>query len=156
MSGQDRVRPRPNDLASPVAVKSHESCKQKRVVSNASPYLLVELQVEDEPAPEDIALFADRLYQHNATVTGWDNGRWLTIVVRNDAGVIVPGLHGWTWGQTGFVQTLWVREDLRRAGLGGRLLTTAEVEAVRRGCREMHLDTIATRRPTSTAIAGTR
>ena len=44
-------------------------------------------------------------------------------------------------GQPGFVETLWVREDLRRAGLGARLLATAEVEAVRRGCREMHLDT---------------
>jgi hypothetical protein len=31
--------------------------------------------------------------------------------------------------------------DLRRAGFGARLLTTAEVEAARRGCREMHLDT---------------
>jgi ribosomal protein S18 acetylase RimI-like enzyme len=110
-------------------------------VSDASPYLLVELQVEDEPPPADVALLADRLYQYNATVSGWDNGRWLTILVRNEAGEIVAGLHGWTWGQTGFVQTLWVREDLRRAGLGERLLTTAEVEAVRRGCREMHLDT---------------
>jgi GNAT superfamily N-acetyltransferase len=110
-------------------------------VSDASPSLLVELQVEDEPLPADVALLTDRLYRHNATVTGWDNGRWLTIFVRDDAGDIVAGLHGWTWGHTGFVQTLWVREDLRRAGLGARLLTAAEIEAVRRGCREMHLDT---------------
>jgi GNAT superfamily N-acetyltransferase len=53
----------------------------------------------------------------------------------------VAGLHGWTWGQTGFVQTLWVREDLRGRGVGARLLATAEVEAALRGCREMHLDT---------------
>lgn len=110
-------------------------------MSDASPYLGVELQVEDEPPPADVALLADRLYQYNAAVSGWNNGRWLTILVRNEAGKIVAGLHGWTWGQTGFVQTLWVREDLRRAGLGARLLATAEVEAVRRGCREMHLDT---------------
>jgi ribosomal protein S18 acetylase RimI-like enzyme len=110
-------------------------------VSDAFPYPLLELQVEGEPTPADVALLADRLYQHNATVTGWDNGRSLTILVRNEAGDIVAGLHGWTLGQTGFVQTLWVREDLRRAGLGARLLTAAEVEAVRRDCREMHLDT---------------
>jgi GNAT superfamily N-acetyltransferase len=101
----------------------------------------MELRVQDDPAPADVALLNDRLYRHNAAVTGCDNGRWLTIVVRDEASEIVAGLHGWTWGETGFVQTLWVREDLRGRGLGARLLATAEVEAVRRGCREVHLDT---------------
>jgi GNAT superfamily N-acetyltransferase len=110
-------------------------------VSQASPYLSVELQVEDEPPAADVAVLNDRLYRHNAAVTGCDNGRWLTIFVRDEAREIVAGLHGWTWGQTGFVQTLWVREDLRGRGLGARLLATAEVEAARRGCREVHLDT---------------
>ena len=53
----------------------------------------------------------------------------------------MAGLHGWTWGRTGFVRTLWVREDLRGRGLGARLLGKAEQEAARRGCREMQLDT---------------
>ena len=110
-------------------------------MSQAPPYLSVELRAEDEPPPADVVLLNDRLYRHNAAVTGCDNGRWLTIFVRDEAREIVAGLHGWTWGQTGFVQTLWVREDLRGRGLGARLLTTAELEAARRGCREMHLDT---------------
>ena len=83
----------------------------------------------------------DRIYRHNAAVTGLDNGRVLAIFVRDEAGDVVAGLHGWTWGQTGFVQTLLVREDLRGRGLGARLLATAEVEAARRGCREVNLDT---------------
>ena len=110
-------------------------------MSDASPYPSVELRVEDEPPPEDVAALNDQLYRHNAAVTGCDNGRWLTILVRGEAREIVAGLHGWTWGQTGFVQTLWVREDLRGRGFGARLLAMAEVEAARRGCREMHLDT---------------
>jgi GNAT superfamily N-acetyltransferase len=110
-------------------------------VSQASPYLSVELRVEDEPRPGDVALLNDRLYRYNAAVTGCDNGRSLTIFVRDRAAEIVAGLHGWTWGQTGFVQTLWVRDDLRGRGLGARLLATAESEAARRGCREVHLDT---------------
>lgn len=100
-----------------------------------------ELRVEDDPSPEDMALLNDRLYRFNAATTGVDDGRWLAIFVRDAAGQIEAGLHGWTWGRTGFVQTLWVREDRRRRGLGTRLLAAAEQEAVRRGCRELQLDT---------------
>jgi ribosomal protein S18 acetylase RimI-like enzyme len=111
------------------------------MISQHSVCLSAELRVEDEPPPDDVAVLNDRLYRHNAAITGCDNYRWLTIFVRDDSRQIVAGLHGWTWGQTGFVQTLWVREDARGRGLGARLLATAEVEAARRGCREMHLDT---------------
>jgi GNAT superfamily N-acetyltransferase len=99
-----------------------------------------DFRVEDDPRPEDVAALAERLYEHNAAVTGRDDGRWLAIFVR-DGEEIVAGLHGWTWAETGFVQTLWIREDLRGQGLGARLLVAAEAEAARRGCREMHLDT---------------
>jgi GNAT superfamily N-acetyltransferase len=99
-------------------------------------------EIEEEPRAQDVALLNERLYQHNAAVTGCDDGRGLTIFVRDGAGGgITAGLHGWTWGRVGFVQTLWVREDLRRRGLGARLLAVAEAEAFRRGCTEMHLDT---------------
>lgn len=100
-----------------------------------------ELRVEDEPRLEEVAALDDRLYRHNIVVTGCADGRWLAIFVRDEAGELMAGLHGWTWGRTGFVRTLWVREDLRGRGLGARLLGKAEQEAARRGCREMQLDT---------------
>jgi ribosomal protein S18 acetylase RimI-like enzyme len=93
------------------------------------------------PRPEDVALLNDRLYQFNAAVTGVDDGRWLTIFVRDTAGQIEAGLYGWTWGRTGFIETRWVREDLRSRGLGSRLLAAAEREAERRGCQEVQLST---------------
>lgn len=111
------------------------------MTTEPSPHLSVALRVEDAPPPSDVASLNDRLYRHNATVTGCDDGRWLTIFVREDDGALAAGLHGWTWGQTGVVQMLWVRDDLRGGGLGARLLAAAEAEAVRRGCCEMHLDT---------------
>jgi ribosomal protein S18 acetylase RimI-like enzyme len=100
-----------------------------------------DLRVEDDPSAQDVARLNDRLYRFNASVTGVDDGRWLAIFVRDAAGQIEAGLHGWTWGRTGFVQTLWVREDRRRRGLGSRLLRAAEQEAERRGCVEVQLDT---------------
>ena len=100
-----------------------------------------ELVVEDDPRLEEVAALDDRLYRYNAAATGHDDGRWLAIFVRDETGTVVAGLHGWTWGGTGFIRTLWVREDLRRHGLGARLVARAEHEAVRRGCRVMHLDT---------------
>ena len=101
----------------------------------------VELDIEDEPRREDMARLNDHLYQFNARTTGVDDGRWLAIFVRDTAGQIEAGLHGWTWGDTGFVETLWIREDLRRRGLGSRLLAAAEDEIRRRGCHEVQLST---------------
>jgi GNAT superfamily N-acetyltransferase len=100
-----------------------------------------ELRIEDEPRLEEVATLDERLHQYNVARTGRDDGRWLAIFVRDAAGEIVAGLHGWTWGGTGFVRTLWVRDDLRGRGVGARLLAAAEREAARRGCREMQLDT---------------
>ena len=100
-----------------------------------------ELRVEDEPRREDLALLDERLYEFNAAATGIDDGRWLAVFVRDGDGTIVAGMHGWTWGGTGFVQTIWVHETLRHRGLGSRVLAAAEAEAIRRGCHQMHLDT---------------
>ena len=100
-----------------------------------------ELEIEDEPRHEEVAALEDRLHRHNVAVTGCGDARWLAIFVRDATGELLAGLHGWTWGRTGFVRTLWVSDELRGQGVGARLLAAAEREAVRRGCREMHLDT---------------
>lgn len=99
------------------------------------------LRIESNPSREDMALLDDKLYEYSAKATGVDNGQWLAIFVRDSAGEMIAGLRGWTWGTTGYVETLWIREDLRRHGLGRRLLAAAEAEAARRGCREMQLAT---------------
>lgn len=98
------------------------------------------LRVEDNPRREDIALLDERLHEFNVAASGVDDGRRLAVFVRDAGGEIVAGMHGWTWGGTAFVQTLWVRESLRHRGLGARILAAAEAEAVRRGCHQMHLD----------------
>ena len=102
---------------------------------------------ESAPKPEDIRFLEDQLYAYNVEQTGVDDGRWLTVFVRDDCGRIAAGLHGWTWGGGAKVQTLWVRQDLRRHGYGTRLLAAAEAEARVRGCNRIHLDTFAFQAP---------
>jgi GNAT superfamily N-acetyltransferase len=106
-----------------------------------------ELRIETDPRLDDVAALGEHLHRHGVAATGFDDGRWLAIFVRDAAGDVTAGLHGWTWAGTGYVKTLWVREDLRRQGLGARLLEAAEREAARRGCREMQLDTLAYQAP---------
>jgi GNAT superfamily N-acetyltransferase len=105
------------------------------------------LQVEVEPAPKDVRFLEDRLYDYNVEQTGSGDGKWLSIFVRDDAGEIVAGLHGWTWAGACRVQSLWVRQDLRRQGYGQRLLGAAEQETRARGCNRIFLDTFSFQAP---------
>src|SRR5258705_11078194 len=97
-----------------------------------------DLRIEDDPRREDVALLDERLYEFNAAASGIDDGRSLAIFVRDGDGTIVAGMHGWTWGGTGFVQAIWVHETRRGHGLGSRLLTPAEAGARPPGRRQMH------------------
>lgn len=99
------------------------------------------LEVVDEPAPEDTSFLGDRLYEFNVGATGIRDGTLLGIFIRGDDGVMTAGLHGHSWGGTCEISRLWVREDLRHLGIGTELMTAAETEARRRGCRQMFLTT---------------
>jgi GNAT superfamily N-acetyltransferase len=105
-----------------------------------------DLVIESAPAAADVAFLEDRLYEFNVARTGITDGTLLALFVR-DAGTVTAGLYGWTWGGCCEVRYLWVREDLRGRGLGARLLAAAEAEAVRRGCRQIVLDTHAFQAP---------
>lgn len=58
----------------------------------------------------------------------------LSVKAVDEAGELVGGLTAWTWGGLLGIEMLWVREESRRDGWGGRLLRAAEEEARRRGC----------------------
>jgi GNAT superfamily N-acetyltransferase len=65
-----------------------------------------------------------------------------------EAGELVGGLSGWTWGTCAGISLLWVHEDARRSGWGGRMLDAAERVARERGCRRIVVSSFTFQAPT--------
>jgi GNAT superfamily N-acetyltransferase len=96
---------------------------------------------EEEPSRADVAALKDAIDAFNYDATGFRDGRWLTAFLRDDAGRMIAGVSGFTWGGYAKVEYLWIAEPHRRSGLGTRLLAAAEAEARARGCALIVLDT---------------
>lgn len=99
---------------------------------------------------EDAELSArlDReLTAFNNAATGADDEAGLSVRVVDADGELIAGLTGWTWGGRAGLNTVWVREDQRRAGWGGRMLRAAEEEARRRGCTEISVSSFSFQAP---------
>jgi GNAT superfamily N-acetyltransferase len=95
----------------------------------------MEFQVEDHPDPLDVELLEAHIRSEASSVKGLGDEVELAIFVR-DAGTIVAGISGWTWGDCCELQSLWVAPHLRGRGLATRLLAAAEAEAATRGCSQ--------------------
>ena len=91
---------------------------------------------------EEIGSFlADRIYEFNAKATGYFDGRLMAGCIRSDAGEVIAGFNGHTWGGCCELSHVWVDERYRHQGLGRLLLRSAEAEAVARGCAQLVLAT---------------
>lgn len=121
-----------------------------RPVGHANSYLVktdgfgrdgAELVVTTAPEQADIDAIGAGLSAFNDAVAGPSNRRSLALLVRDDAGAILGGL----WGRSGrgwlFIDLLGLPPELRRSGMGTRLMRMAEDEARKRGCVGIYLDT---------------
>src|SRR4051794_9420000 len=95
----------------------------------------MEFQVEDRPDPVDVDFLETRIRAEASKATGLGDEVELAIFVR-DAGTIVAGISGWTWGDCCELQSLWVAPHLRGRGLATQLIAAAQIEAARRGCSQ--------------------
>jgi GNAT superfamily N-acetyltransferase len=84
---------------------------------------------------------SDRIYEFNAAVTGYFDGRLIAGCVRDDTGEIIAGFDGYTWGGCCELSHVWVHERHRGQGLGTSLIRFAEAEAAARGCLRVVLAT---------------
>ncbi len=95
----------------------------------------MEFHVEDHPDPLDIDVLEAQIRREASAAMGLGDEADLAIFVR-DAGTVVAGISGWTWGDCCELQSLWVQPGLRGRGLATRLLAAAEAEAAARGCSQ--------------------
>jgi GNAT superfamily N-acetyltransferase len=94
-----------------------------------------EFRVEDRPDSADIEVLETQIRHEASAVMGLGDEAELAIFVR-DAGRVVAGISGWTWGDCCELQSLWVEPSLRGRGLATRLIAAAEAEAAARGCSQ--------------------
>ena len=95
----------------------------------------MELHAEHDPDPLDVEFLETQIRREASAATGLGDEVELAIFVR-DAGTVVAGISGWTWGDCCELQSLWVEPSRRGRGLATRLIAAAEAEAVARGCTQ--------------------
>jgi GNAT superfamily N-acetyltransferase len=101
------------------------------------------IALDDNPSEEDLHAVLEGLRHFNQLHTPDDDYRPLTLFLRDSDGKVAGGLLGETYWGWLHVSIFWLEEGIRRQGFGSRLLSLAEQEAVRRGCRGAHLDTMS-------------
>jgi GNAT superfamily N-acetyltransferase len=95
----------------------------------------LELEVEDDPDPLDLEVLETGIRRAASAATGLGEQVELAIFVR-EAGKVVAGISGWTWGDCCELENLWVEPRLSGSWLGSRLIAAAEAEAAARGCSQ--------------------
>lgn len=95
----------------------------------------MEFSVETDPDPRDLDFLETQIRREASAAMGLGDEAELAIFVR-DAGRIVAGVSGWSWGDCCELQSLWVEPSLRGRWLGTRLIAAAEAEAAARGCSQ--------------------
>jgi ribosomal protein S18 acetylase RimI-like enzyme len=95
----------------------------------------------DSEKSEEEAFILKSLKEFNQSKVGDSRNKALTLAMKNQRGEIIAGLTGRTSRGWLFVENLWVHEEIRGKNIGTDLLSSAENEARKRGCRFAHLDT---------------
>ncbi|NIH11546.1 MAG: GNAT family N-acetyltransferase [Serratia symbiotica] len=98
------------------------------------------INVTDQPNPNDKEFIIDSLWAHNDKTQPVDIHP-LFLTLTDDDNQIVAGLVARTWWGGLEVQYLWVGDQYRQSGYGRQLMLQAEEEARKRGCHMACVDT---------------
>jgi ribosomal protein S18 acetylase RimI-like enzyme len=85
-------------------------------------------------SPNEIDAIEDRIYDHNSTATGRDDGHGLGFVIRNEVEQMVGVVAGYTWSGTSELKQFWIDKAYRGRM---RILNVFVAEACSRGVRRI-------------------
>ena len=105
------------------------------------------LTVEREPSIEDRRALGDALGTYNEPFLPNGDPQSLAVLVRTHDGELRAGLDGFTYAGWLFTRYLWVHAELRRSGIGRRLMAEAERHARELGCHSAWVDTFTFQAP---------
>jgi GNAT superfamily N-acetyltransferase len=105
----------------------------------------ITLTSERDPRAEVVV--EDGLAAYNRERIGRTDSRILDLLVRDESGEIVGALLGHTSLRLFFLDLFYLPSELRRGGLGSRLIAEAEAEARRRGCTAAFVMTVTFQAP---------
>jgi GNAT superfamily N-acetyltransferase len=101
------------------------------------------LSIEENPSWQAREFIDERLGDYNAPFLADHRYDYFGIFLRSDAGDIQAGLIGHLYAGWLFINLLWVHSELRRAGIGSRLVAEAERRAIAFGCHSSYVDTFS-------------
>ena len=106
------------------------------------------LVLTDAATPQDESDIRDGLGDYTFSKAGYRDYRPLAVLVTDPAnGEVVGGLYGSTSMGLLRVDRFFLPEDLRKQGLGTRIIKEAEAEGARRGCSRAILSTLSFQAP---------
>ncbi|OPX55863.1 Acetyltransferase (GNAT) family protein [Oceanospirillum multiglobuliferum] len=100
------------------------------------------IEILEQAAPQLTAFLDEKIAEFNWA--NWEVSERLPIAaqLKDEAGHIIAGAAGRTFGNWLMLNTLWVSEALRGQNIGSQLLTAVEEAARKRGCKWCLLDTL--------------
>ena len=104
-------------------------------------------RITDNPTEQDIEEVHSKLKQYNRSKREYSKAIPIGVFYEEINGQKAAGLTGEIFGNWLCIRYLWVSEELRRQGIGSRLLKSAENEAVLRGASYAFVDTFSFQAP---------
>src|SRR4051794_41617174 len=92
------------------------------------------IEVDASPAAADVQKLDQGLDGHAFAQAGIAPPAPLAVFLYDEGGQIVGGLYARAWDGVLDISLLWVHEDFRGEGDGGKLMAAAEAEGIRRAC----------------------
>ncbi|WP_088330141.1 GNAT family N-acetyltransferase [Lacimicrobium sp. SS2-24] len=102
----------------------------------------MKIEIENTPSESLTEFLHQQIVEFNRAHREWNERQPLAAVLRDEAGTIVGGAAGETFGNWLQLKTLWVDNSQRGKGVGSQLLVAMEQQAASRGCKFCLLDTL--------------